>query len=247
MQRDPQSARQFYDLLIAAADHPSQHIRYVVAWCMGEDATHYRPFQQTLVRLAKDPDAKVRYNAALALVRFGDDAARPVLREMLVPHTVLGQWQSQPEQGIVVDILDKHDPVRPSTQLALIDAGQGEPLAVLAPLGGRIGDVMVRTGDRIGNGTPLCTIQPGFQQAYEALRGLAVVGESEALPYVEPYLDPEERFSHAQRARVQTPARLTADAIKARQQHATKPAPGRIPIHREIPSGKRARGGSDDE
>ena len=83
MQRDPETARQFYDLLRPLADHSDEQIRCAVAWCMGEDDSHYPPFHEALRELASDEAPAVRYNAALALSRLGDPMARPVLREML--------------------------------------------------------------------------------------------------------------------------------------------------------------------
>ncbi len=121
-------------------------------------------------------------------------------------------------EGTVIEILGKKDPVRPLMQLALVDTGAGKPEPVLAPLGGRIGDVAVGRAQRITNGRPLCTIEPNFQQAYQALRALTLVGEPEDLKYVEPYFDPENFFSRTDRARLQTQARHAAEAIRRRQE-----------------------------
>jgi hypothetical protein len=216
MQRDPQGARQFYGLLVPLADHPDEQVRYVAAWCMGEDSTRHRPFHQALLRLASDEAPRVRYNAALALVRLDDSAARPVLCEMLMPYTVSIYWKGQSSEGTLVDILRKKDPVRPLMQLALVDTGDGKPEPVLAPLGGRIGEIKVGLGQRITQGQPLCTIEPNFQQAYQALRALTVVGEPQDLEYVQPYFDPDHSLSHTDRARLQTQARLAAEAIRGR-------------------------------
>ncbi len=216
MQRDPAGARQFYDLLVSLSDHSDEQVRCVVAWCMGEDNTRHRPFQQALLRLVNDEAPRVRYNAALALVRFGEQAARPVLCEMLSPYAVSVEWEGSAPEGNVIEVLSKKDPVRPLMQLALVDTGDGKPEPVLAPLGGRIGQLMVGVGQRVRKGQPLCTIQPGFQQIYEALRALTLVGEPEDGEYVEPYLDPHNSFSRTERARLQTQARLAAEAIRRR-------------------------------
>jgi multidrug efflux pump subunit AcrA (membrane-fusion protein) len=92
--------------------------------------------------------------------------------------------------------------------------GQGERKPILAPLGGRIDRVLVRLGDPITTGEPLCTIEPAFEQVYAALRALALVGESADLDSVERYFDPDQRFSSSERAHLKTQARLTADAIR---------------------------------
>lgn len=217
MARDPDGARQFYDPLVSLADHSNEEIRSVVAWCMGEDDTRYGPFHQALLGLVDDEAPRVRFNAALALVRFGDPIGRRILQEMLTPYTVSATWEGQSEKGTVVDIVGKRNPVKPLMQLTLLHTGEGNPKTVLAPLGGQIGQVTARPGDHVTKGQPLLTIEPGFQQVYEALRGLALMGEPEDLPCVQRYLDPPSRFSHSQRARVQTQAKLTADAIQKRQ------------------------------
>ncbi len=216
MQRDPQDAQQFYGLLVSLADHSDEQIRYVAAWCMGEDNTRHPPLHQALLRLASDEAPRVRYNAALGLVRRGDPAARSVLREMLLPCPVVADWKGLSSAGTVLDVLRKGDPVKPQMQLALVDTGAGDPEPVLAPLGGRVGEVWVVRGASVNSGEPICTIEPTFQQAYEALRALALVGEADDLPYVEPYFNADNRFSDGQRARLQAQTQLAAEAIRRR-------------------------------
>ncbi len=72
MQKDPDAARRFYDLLVPLADHSSNEVRCAVAWCMGEDDTQYASFHQALLRFPEDEAPRVRHNAAIALARFGD-------------------------------------------------------------------------------------------------------------------------------------------------------------------------------
>ncbi len=219
MQSDPQGARQFYGLLVLLEDHPDEQVRYVVAWCMGEDNTRHAPFHQALLRLVNDRVPRVRYNAALGLARFGDPAARGVLREMLLPYAVVARWEGSSTEGTVVDVLRKGDPVKPQMQLALVDTGAGGPQPVLAPLGGHVGEVGVVPGESIRQGGTICTIEPAFQQVYEALRALALMGEADDLPDVERRFDADNRFSDGQRARIQTQAQLTAEAIRRRDEH----------------------------
>lgn len=218
MQRDPESARQFDDPLVSLANHSDPQIRCVVAWCMGEDDTRQPPFRKVLRRLVGDEAPRVRYNAALALVRFGDPAAGPVLREMLVPCVVSAQWEGPLEEGTVVDILRNQDSVGPLVQLALVRVGDGEPKPVLAPLAGRVDEVMVRPSDPITKGDRLCTIHPNPQQVFEALRALALVGQPQDLEYIRPYLDPEGRWSRSERTHIQAQARLATDAIQKRHE-----------------------------
>lgn len=217
MQRDPQGARQFYEPLESLADHPDEQIRCVVAWLMGEEGGRRQGFHQALLGLLNDQAPGVRYNAALALVRFDEQAARPVLCEMLVPYTVSAEWQGPSPEGAVIESLGRKDPVRPRTQIALVDTGQEEPEPVLTPLGGRIGQLLVGVGQTVAKGQPFCTIEPEFQQIYQALRALTLVGKPEDEEYIRPYLDPDNSFSRAQRSRLQTQARLATEAIQRRR------------------------------
>ncbi len=218
MQRDPKDAVQFYDLLAALADHRDPRVRNVVAWCMGEDDTRYPPFHRSLHRLVTDEAPQVRYNAAAALVRFGDPAGRPVLREMLVPYAVPAQWAGASTEGTVIDVLAEDDPVRPLTRLALVDTGEDESEPVLAPLGGRVAKVMVGSGDRIRKGDPVCTVEPDATQVWTALRALALVGRAEDLKNVERYLDPKASFFRDEAIHIRSQAELAAAAIRRREE-----------------------------
>jgi len=222
MQQDPEDARQFYDLLTPLAEHDSEDVRCAAAWCMGEDDTRYPPFRRALLGLLADDAPRVRYNAALAMARFGDPAARPVLQKMLDPCPVPVRWENPPEEGVVVDLLQENDPVQIGMQLALIDTGGAEPIRVIAPLDGRVDEVNADIGRNVRNGDLLCTISPGFQQVFSALRALTLVGQPEDVPCVERYLKEEGRFSPRERARLQAQAQLAADAIRSRQEK-TKP------------------------
>lgn len=216
MRSDPRSATQFYDLLVTLADHRDPQIRYVVAWCMGEDDRRHPPFHRSLLRLVADGSPKVRYNAAVALVRLGDPSGRPVLREMLSPCVVAATWEGPEGSGTVVDILSDGDRVDPLMRLALVDAGGDDPRPVLAPLGGLVGEVVVGIGDRIRKGDPVCVIKPKLQRVWAALRALALVGEPNDLEHVERFFEPGARFSRGERKYIGTQARLTADAIRMR-------------------------------
>ncbi len=137
---------------------------------------------------------------------------------MLTGYPVKAVWDGESTEGTVVEFLERSDPVRPGTQLALIATGQRQPLPVLAPLDGKLGRLNVKPGDRISRGDPLCVIQPDDRQVYEALRALVIVGRPEDLGDVERYFQVDSRFSGAAKAQIQTQARLTADAIRRRQE-----------------------------
>ncbi len=218
MQKKPDAARQFYDLLVPLADHSSDDVRCAVAWCMGEDDTQYAPFHRALLRLLEDEAPRVRHNAALALARFGDPAARPVLREMLLPCPVLARWSDSTGDGVIVDVLHKDDPVQLGTQVALVKTGAGDPTPLLAPIDGHIDDVTVRLGQDLQNGDRVCTITPGLPQVYAALRALTLVGQAEDIGCIESYVQRDPGFSSNERAQIQAQARLATDAIRKRHE-----------------------------
>jgi hypothetical protein len=70
--RDP-AARQWYPLVLRLADDKEAERRLMAAWVMGQDSES-AAFHQGLLTLLHDPEAMVRWNAALSLVRFGDPA-----------------------------------------------------------------------------------------------------------------------------------------------------------------------------
>jgi hypothetical protein len=80
---DPR-VREWYPRVAELARHADPKIRINAAWVMGQDGA-WEAFHQALRAMLQDPDAMVRGNAALALVRFGDAGGRPVLTEMLRP------------------------------------------------------------------------------------------------------------------------------------------------------------------
>ena len=68
----------FYPDVVAASQHNQAEVRMTAAWVMGQDNA-YEDFHSALRPLLQDPNAGVRHNAALGLVRFGDSSGRPEL------------------------------------------------------------------------------------------------------------------------------------------------------------------------
>lgn len=57
------------DLLLAATAHPVPHVRYRAVWALG--ATRSPRAYPTILARLQDPDERVRYDATMALGRFG--------------------------------------------------------------------------------------------------------------------------------------------------------------------------------
>ena len=91
---DP-TVKRWYPQLLALAQNKESQLRLEAAWAMGQD-NHSEEFHQALRKLTDDPVPMVRWNAALALVRFGDGTGEPQLRSMLQPFTL-----SAPDSGTI--------------------------------------------------------------------------------------------------------------------------------------------------
>ena len=88
MARGDARARRWYPQLLALAGSKETQFRMMTAWAMGQD-NHSEEFHRALITLVADPEPLVRWNAALALARFGDGAGEPQLRAMLEPYTLV--------------------------------------------------------------------------------------------------------------------------------------------------------------
>jgi biotin carboxyl carrier protein len=207
--RDP-AARQWYQGVVAAAKHPDAQIRLTAAWVMGRDNTS-QEFHQALAAMLSDPDAMVRSNAALALVPFGDASGRPQLLALLQPFTVTAPGGFS--GGTLRPRLKEHDAVRPGTLLARIDTAQGV-VEVRSPVPGTLQRWLGEAGAPITAQQPLCVLSPDAQAAWEALRGLYLVGQRDDASIVASFL----RNSGDLPANVAEQARLTLQALESRNE-----------------------------
>ena len=199
------SVERWYPDLVALASSPVEEIRNTVAWVMGQDNT--RPeFHSSLRGLVRDSSALVRGNAALALVRFGDDAGRPVLAEMLQPSTV-----TAPVSGIISDLATPGTAVRQNGVLAKIKTGGGET-EVRSPIGGRVRSAFVSRDQSVQAGAKVALMDPDANQVWEALRALYLVGTPDELSAVRQY----EKASPDMPDRVRQQAVLTEKEILRR-------------------------------
>ena len=203
-----QSAQRWYPELVRLATHPVEEIRTTDAWVMGQDTT--RPeFHDALLKMLADPSPMVRGNAALSLVRFGDDAGHAQILELLQPVVV-----TAPRAGRIVALARAGEPANHGTMLARIEPIEGgETVEVRAPITGRVRSLAARESDEVAAAAELLTLDPGAEQVWEALRALYLVGRTEDLPLVESYQRPSPGLPQ----RIQQQAAETANAIRSRQ------------------------------
>ena len=93
LERGDATAKQWYPQIITLAGSPETEFRLTVAWLMGADNTS-EEFHNSLKKLLADPEAIVRRNAALALVRFNDASGRSELIAILQPNNEVVEIRS---------------------------------------------------------------------------------------------------------------------------------------------------------
>jgi hypothetical protein len=205
MQRDT-LVRAWYPEVAALARDPLPELRTTAAWVMGQD-NRSEAFHRALRGLLGDPEVMVRRNAALALVRFGDDAGRAELIRILEPWLI-----TSPAQGRIRIKLEPDQEVGRKALLARLQLGGGREIEVRSPGSGRVAALYASNNSWIGAGTRLLSLRSDPDEVWEALRGLYLVGRSEDLPAVEQYV----RIRPAIPDHVRRQATLTAQAIRMR-------------------------------
>jgi hypothetical protein len=208
LSRDPAvqaSARRWYPNVVALAFSPHAELRTTAAWVMGQDNKEEK-FHAALLGLLHDSNPMVQRNAALSLVRFGDNSGREAIRGLL---------QAFPETagnaGVLRQRLKPGDTVNPGTLLARIESG-GVKNEVRATVPGTLSRWLVNDGADISTGVPIAAIDPSAQEQWEALRALYLIGKREDLPLVEGLSRTRAEVPDA----VRRQAELTARSIKAR-------------------------------
>jgi biotin carboxyl carrier protein len=206
MVRGDTSVKQWYPNVLALARNSEPEFRLTAAWVMGQDNSSQK-FHQALLDLLHDPEPTVRWNAALALVRFGDPSGEPQLSHMLQPYTVLS-----PRGGSVHFVVRRGDPVRTGGIIARIEAGPAQRKEVRSPLSGTIEALKVSEGANVAPNDGLAVLSPGEDQVWESLRGLYFVGNRSDLEAIQNYL----KLTPGAPQRVREQAALTMQAIQAR-------------------------------
>jgi len=198
-------AQQFYPDLVRISTHPVEEIRATDAWVMGQDPS--RPeFHQTLVAMLNDRAVLVRYNAALSLVSFGDATGRPQIAAMLRPLEM-----TAPIAGRVTARAKPGDAINHATVLLRIE-GAADASDVRSPIVGRVRAMLVNDGQEVKSGDKLAVLEPGVEQAWEALRALYLVGTLEDLDLVRQYKKQSPDYPD----RVRQQAELAEAAILSR-------------------------------
>ena len=207
LSRGDHTVARWYPAVIALAEHSLPQLRVNVAWLMGQDSTELL-FHEKLREMLTDKDPLVRRNAALSLIRFGDNAGHDELLSMLRNHTV-----HSPHQGVLVNRLVEGDVVDVGTLLARVESEiEQEPLEIRSLVPGIVQKRLLEDGFVISVGTPVMLLGPDESHIFEALRGLYLIGTEEDLEIVRQFFRPREGMS----SNVVKQAQLTAVAIRER-------------------------------
>jgi HEAT repeat protein len=200
------AARRWYPQVLALGRNREPQFRLMAAWVMGQDNASAE-FHEELRSMVADPEPVVRWNAALALVRFGDSTGEPQLKLLLRAYTV-----AAPLAGRVRFRLKPGDPVESGGAIAQLKNGSAPPVDVRSPLTGHLEQQIGKDGATVEEGAPIALLSPGEQQVWEALRALYLAGRPDDLADVERYAGGVAGMPE----RVRQQATITAQAIRQR-------------------------------
>jgi hypothetical protein len=206
-QHDASAARWYPDLVRLAAN-PREEVRSTDAWVMGQD-TGGQGFHEALLKMLDDPSLVVRGNAALSLVSYGDSSGRPQIISLLKPVAI-----TAPSAGRIVDAAATGTAIHQGGLVAKLQGSNGQTSEVRSPISGRVRRLTTATGSNVNPGATIAIVEPGDEQAWEALRALYLMGQLQDLPAIRPY----------ERELPEVPERLRQQAIeteKAIQQRAS--------------------------
>lgn len=185
MTRHDPGVIQWYSQVVRLAAYPVEEVRNTDAWVMGQDVVSKEAsaagFHEALLKMLADPSLTVRGNAALSLVRFGDATGRPQILELLQPATV-----AAPQPGKVIDTSTVGTAIHQGGVVAKIQVNT-QTVEIRSPISGRLRALSAQTGQTVGAGNQIATIDPGTEQVWEALRALYLVGQPDDLAAVLPY------------------------------------------------------------
>lgn len=210
LEKHDTSARQWYPRIVQLAGDPETEYRLTAAWVMGFD-NRSDEFHQTLLQLLHDSEPLVCRNAALALVRFNDSGGRGVLLATLRPYPVTASTA-----GIMTSTLSEGSLVSRGTLLARISRADNVVIEVRSSLPGRINKIAATPAAALGSGDTILTINADANSVWEALRGLALIGQAEDLSEIERYARGVDSLPD----RIKQQAALTAQAIQSRSKQA---------------------------
>ena len=205
LERGDQTPKQWYPQIVGLTNHPETEFRLTVAWLMGFDSRS-EEFHRALLKVVRDPEPIVRRNAALALVRFNDPSGRAELLAMLSPYLLTATTE-----GEVASTLKEGSQVARGTLLARITQPDKKIVEVRSPLPGKLERIIAPSASKVAPGAPLLTINSDEDSLWEALRGLALIGELQDLPAVEPFA----KGTVVESVRIKQQATLTIKAIQS--------------------------------
>ena len=204
MERGDAGVKQWYPRIISLAGNPETEFRLIVAWVMGADNTS-QEFHTALKQLVVDPQPIVRRNAALALVRFNDPTGHAELISMLQPLAVTASVS-----GLLQSSLAPGAKLSRGALVGRIQEANNNISEIRSPFNGEVAQILVASGTSVNAGQSLLDLRSDEQSTWEALRGLAVIGNEQDLPLIESY------SSGGTNDRIKQQANLTAGAIRAR-------------------------------
>lgn len=208
----------WYPSIVALADHPLAQLRVNVAWVMGQDNTE-QLFHGTLQKMLTDVDPLVRRNAALSLIRFGDDSGHDEVLSMLQDYAVVS-----PHQGVLVNRLVEGNIVDVGTLLARVESKEtDEELEIRSPVPGTVKERLLEDGATISVGTPVMSLSPEETHVFEALRGLYLIGTTADIATVRRFFRPPNGMSTG----IAQQAQFVVEAIRNRAEleNNTPPSP----------------------
>jgi len=204
MERGDAGVKQWYPRIISLAGNPETEFRLIVAWVMGADNTS-QEFHTALKQLVVDPQPIVRRNAALALIRFNDPTGHAELISMLQPLAV-----TAPVSGLLQSSLAPGAKLSRGALVGRIQEANNNISEIRSPFNGEVAQILVASGTSVNAGQSLLDLRSDEQSTWEALRGLAVIGNEQDLPLIDSY------SSGGTNDRIKQQANLTAGAIRAR-------------------------------
>jgi hypothetical protein len=214
MGRHDSATTRWHPELIRLASHPVEEVRNTDAWVMGQDAS-VSAFHETLLKMLQDQSPMVRGNAALSLVRFGDASGRLHIVALLQPARIVA-----PTAGRVTDADKVGTSIHQGGLIAKLQVDRSavasqngqQTTEVRSPISGRIRTLSVAPGSNVAPGAEIASVDPGDEQAWEALRALYLVGQPDDLPSIRPYQRELPEISD----RVRQQALLTEKSIRDR-------------------------------
>ncbi|MFQ5739678.1 MAG: HEAT repeat domain-containing protein [Acidobacteriota bacterium] len=198
--------QRWYGQITRLGTHSREDIRLEAAWVMGQD-NQSRQFHQALLQMLEDEHPLVRRNAALSLVRFGEERAVPTLRAMLEPSVIRAQVA-----GRISFSVRAGEWVSRGEEVARIFVTEHTSQRVTAGLSGSVQSLSKTAGATVARGDVTLVLAPDPEHVWEALRALYIVGDESELDLVEPF-QKDPRYEEKVRAQ----ARLTAQAIRQKR------------------------------